>query len=220
MGFLKPKRVTAPGNQFAGFLKDAYGGVIDQGKQAGNFLTSLLTGTGDTGAATSAFNSYKDQAGFAPALRQLSQRLTGQGAASGILNSGPTARALQSRGAELNQGMFGNFLQQLFGLSDMGMKAGQLISGAGGQSTSTQPSTGSRILSAIGSIGSIFSDPACKRDIEKVAEFPDGLGVYRFRYLGDDETRIGVMADEVAEIRPWALGPKVGPFQTVNYAAL
>lgn len=220
MGFLKSKTVKTPTNQYAGFIKDSFSPVIEQGKQAGNFLSSLLTGTGDTAGASAAFDRFKDMAGFAPALRQLSQRVTGQGAAAGLLNSGPTATRLMNKGAELNQGMFGNFLQQLSGLSGMGMSAGQLISGTGGVNTSQQPSTGSKILSAIGSIGSIFSDRATKRDIVRVAEFDDGLGVYHFRYLGDDEMRIGVMADEVERIRPWALGPKVGPFQTVNYAAL
>jgi len=220
MSFLKPKQVTAPGNQFAGYLKDAYSGTVNAGNDATNFIRSLLTGQGDTGASTAAFNQYKDQAGYAPAMRQIAQGTTGQGAASGLLNSGTTAKRLQSRGAELNQGMFSNFLQQLSGLSGLGLQAGGLISGSGGQSTSMQPSTGSRILSAIGSIGSIFSDRATKRDIVKLTEFPDGLGVYNFRYHGDDELRIGVMADEVERIRPWAMGPMVGPFQTVNYAAL
>lgn len=220
MGFLKPKQQKTPTNQFADYLKNAFSGTVEAGNRGTNFLSSLLTGSGDTGAATAAFNQYKDQAGFAPALRQLSQRLTGQGAASGILNSGPTARRLQQSGAELNQSMFGNFLQQLSGLSGLGMQAGNVIGGAGGQQIQQQPSTASRIFSAIGSIGSIFSDRATKRDIVKVAEFDDGLGVYEFRYLGDDELRLGVMADEVERIRPWALGPMVGPFQTVNYAAL
>jgi hypothetical protein len=30
----------------------------------------------------------------------------------------------------------------------------------------------------------------------------------------------GVMADEVAKLRPWALGPKIGAYRTVNYQAL
>jgi len=220
MSFLKPKQVTAPGNQFAGYIKDAYSGTVNAGNEATNFIRSLLTGQGDTGASTAAFNQFKDQAGYAPAMRQISQATTGQGAASGILNSGTTARRLQNRAGELNQGMFSNFLQQLSGLSGLGMNAGQMISGSGSQSTSMQPSTGSRIFSALGSLGSIFSDRATKRDIVKLAEFPDGLGVYNFRYLGDDELRIGVLAQEVERIRPWALGPMVGGFMTVNYAAL
>lgn len=224
MGFLRPKQVSQPTNQYAGFIKDKFAPQIDQGVQGGNILTSLLTGQGDTASAGSAWQRFKDQAGFAPAMRQIAQATTGQGAASGILNSGTTARRLQSRGAELNQGMFGNFLQQLQGLVGMGQNAGQAISGAGSVQNSQQQSTGGAIASGIGKVLGIFSDPACKRDIQKLTEFSDGLGVYRFRYLDDDELRIGVMAcggpDSVEKIRPWALGPVVGGFQTVNYAAL
>lgn len=224
MGFLKSKTTTTttPSNQFAGFIKDKFGGQIDQGAQGGNILTALLTGQGDTAGAGSAWQRFKDQAGFAPALEQLSRGITGQGAAAGILNSGMTGRRYVTEGARLNQGMYGNFLQQLQGLVGMGQNAGQIVSGAGSQNTTTDksPSTGSKILSGIGSVLGIFSDRKCKRDIQKITEFSDGLGVYRFRYLDDDEIRVGVMADEVAEIRPWALGPRVGPFQTVNYAAL
>jgi len=221
MGFLRSKRTPEPTNQFAGFIKDKYGTQVDQGIQGGNILSSLLTGQGDTAGASSAWSRFKDQAGFAPAMRQIAQGTTGQGAAAGILNSGTTARRLQQRGGELNQGMFGNFLQQLSGLSGMGQNAGQMISGAGDVRVNERQSTGSKILSGVGGLlGGIFSDRATKRDIVKIDEFDDGLGVYTFRYLDDEELRVGVMADEVAEIRPWALGPMVGPFQTVNYHAL
>jgi hypothetical protein len=62
-----------------------------------------------------------------------------------------------------------------------------------------------------------------KRDIVRLGEDPDGLGAYRFNYAWDEpeaEPRYGVMADEVAELRPWALGPVVGGVQTVDYGAL
>lgn len=76
----------------------------------------------------------------------------------------------------------------------------------------------------VGGILGIFSDPRLKTDVEKLAEMPDGLGVYRYRYLAgfglDESEQIGVMADEVAAIRPWALGPVVGGYATVNYGAL
>lgn len=227
MGFLKSKPATSTSeNQFAGFVKDKFGTQIDQGQQGSNILTSLLTGQGDTAGANSAWSRFKDQAGFAPALAQMTKGITGQGAAAGILNSGMTGRRYVSEGARLNQGMYGNFLQQLQGLVGMGQNAGQIISGAGSKSENTagSQSTGSKILSGVGGLLGIFSDPACKRDIEKLTEFSDGLGVYRFRYLDDEELRIGVMAcggpDSVEAIRPWALGPVVGGFQTVNYTAL
>jgi len=217
MSFLKPK--TSSNNQAYGFIKDAYDGTVQMGNNATNFIGGLLgIPGGDSAGASAAFDAYKDQAGYAPALRDMQRGVTGGAAAQGILNSGMTSRALLKKGNELNSGMFGNFLQQLAGLSGLGMNAGQAISGAGGGQKVA--STGSKLLSAAGSIASIFSDRRTKRDIEEFSRFDDGLGVYTFRYLDDDEIRIGVMADEVEAIRPWALGPVVGGFQTVNYAAL
>lgn len=67
---------------------------------------------------------------------------------------------------------------------------------------------------------SIYSDRRLKRDIERVGELDDGLGLYRYRYAWDDEgtARMGVMADEVARLVPEALGPVVAGFATVDYS--
>lgn len=195
---------------------------MQQGVNANNFQSALLTGQGDTSAAQGGYQNYLQMAGYAPAMRQLSQNVTGQGAAAGMLNSGSTARALQTRGAELNQGFFNNYLQQLSGLSGQGLQAGGLVANTGQRSRSTGggPSTAGSIASAVGGIASIFSDRRLKRDVEKVGEFPDGLGVYRYRYVGQNNMRIGVMADEVAELRPHASGPDKHGFATVDYGAL
>lgn len=77
-------------------------------------------------------------------------------------------------------------------------------------------------LGAAGSLGwaPLASDPALKDDVVKIGEEPDGLGIYEFDYIWGGERQTGVMADEVAELRPWALGPEVGGFATVNYGAL
>lgn len=73
------------------------------------------------------------------------------------------------------------------------------------------------------SAAAMASDRRVKRDIERLGEDPDGLGGYRFNYIWDEPgtaPRYGVMADEVAEIRPWALGPVVEGVQFVNYGEL
>jgi len=88
------------------------------------------------------------------------------------------------------------------------------------------------ILSGVGSAMSgaaALSDRRLKQNIEKVGEFADGLGIYDFDYatapgelrpyMAEGRQR-GVMADEVEILRPWALGPEVAGFKTVNYAAL
>lgn len=69
-------------------------------------------------------------------------------------------------------------------------------------------------------IGSVASDRRLKTEITKIGSFPDGLGIYSYRYKAGGPMHMGVMADEVAEIRPHALGPTVEGYQTVQYGAL
>lgn len=82
------------------------------------------------------------------------------------------------------------------------------------------------ILGAAASLGSAAiakSERRVKRDIELLGRDDDGLGVYRYNYIWDDNDempRIGVMVDEVETLRPWALGPVVDGIRTVNYGAL
>ena len=222
MSFLKPKASKSKQvseNVNNDLIKSTYGGSMTQGTGAMSQLSGML-GVGDPNG----YNNYLQQAGYAPAMRQLSQNITGQGAAAGILNSGSTAKALQSRGAELNQTFFNNYLQQLAGLSGLGLQAGGLVANTGQKSTGTSngggPSTFGSIASTIGGIASIFSDRRLKRDIELVRREPDGLGIYLARYVMGTKRFLMVMADEVARLRPWALGPTRAGYATVNYGAL
>lgn len=65
-----------------------------------------------------------------------------------------------------------------------------------------------------------FSDRRLKRDIMRIGTLAGGLGLYLYRYLWEDGFRTGVMADEVARLRPNALGPVIGGFATVDYARI
>lgn len=227
MGFLKPKQAKSKSSSYNvnnDLIKSTYGGMMSAGTGATNYLSSLLTGTGDVGAANAGYDNYLQKAGYAPAMRQLSQQITGQGAASGLLNSGATAKALQTRGAELNQGFYNNYLQQLAGLSGLGLQAGGLVTNAGQKSESTSkgggPSTFGSIASTVGGIASIFSDRELKEDVQPVRTDDDGLEWVSFKYKGGSKHWIGVMADQVRKLRPWAMGPKIAGFDTVNYGKL
>lgn len=223
MSFLKPKAATSSStNVNNDLIKSTYGSTMNDGVGATNNLSALLTGSGDVAGAKAGYNNYLQMAGFQPAMTELSRNITGQGAASGLLNSGSTAQALQTKGAELNNSFYNNYLQQLSGLSGLGLNAGGLVANAGQQSKSNGggPSTLGSIASAVGGIASIFSDRRLKRDIEKIGEFADGLGIYEYRYVTKAKRVLGVMADEVAKLRPWALGPTRAGFATVNYGAL
>lgn len=96
-------------------------------------------------------------------------------------------------------------------------------SGGYGTSTTTQKQGMGNTLMGIAGMGlqgaAMFSDRRLKRDVSLLGRLADGLGLYRWTYLWG-EPATGVMADEVERLRPWALGPVVGGFATVNYGAL
>jgi hypothetical protein len=50
-----------------------------------------------------------------------------------------------------------------------------------------------------------ISDVRLKRDISLVGRVSEALGLYRYRYLWSDEVYVGVMAQEVALVRPEAI---------------
>ena len=75
------------------------------------------------------------------------------------------------------------------------------------------------IAKITGTVAPMMSDRRLKTNIAKVGELPDGLGLYSWDYIWG-EPATGVMADEVAALRPWALGPEINGFATVNMGAL
>jgi hypothetical protein len=220
MSFLQPKTKAVGTNTNNSLLTSTYGSSMDAGVGATKNLSSLLTGTGDVAGAKQGYNNYLQMAGYQPAMTELSRNITGQGAASGLLNSGSTAQALQTKGAQLNNSFYNNYLQQLSGLSGIGQNAGQIVEGAGSGQLKTTPSVAGTVASLAGSAASLFSDRRLKRNIELVHREPDGLGVYLCRYVWSRTRRLMVMADEVAKLRPWALGPRRAGYATVNYGAL
>jgi hypothetical protein len=61
-----------------------------------------------------------------------------------------------------------------------------------------------------------------KRDIEHVATRADGLPIYSFRYLWDDEVHVGVMAQDLLCNEAWqsAVVTKQHGALAVNYAKI
>jgi hypothetical protein len=64
-----------------------------------------------------------------------------------------------------------------------------------------------------------ISDIRLKRDVTQVGRLPDGLGLYRYRYLWSDTSYVGVMAQEVAAVAPEAVH-EVDGYLRVDYARL
>ena len=66
----------------------------------------------------------------------------------------------------------------------------------------------------------MMSDRRLKKDIKKIGTLKNGLNVYSFRYIfNDDRECVGCMADEVKKIAPQAVFD-VGGFDAVDYRAI
>lgn len=93
-----------------------------------------LLGIGaDPDAAARAYQDYQNSTGFQSALDAGGRAITGSAAARGLLGSGSTAKALQTYGTQLGQQNFNNYLNQLSGVSGMGLQAGSMLGGAAQQ---------------------------------------------------------------------------------------
>lgn len=74
--------------------------------------------------------------------------------------------------------------------------------------------------SAVGGIGTaIASDRRLKEDIKEVGALPSGLKTYEYRYKGEPQKFVGVMADEVREVFPDAVSEQDG-FLQVDYSKI
>ena len=104
----------------------------------------------------------------------------------------------------------------LGGLAGLGGAAGAGAAGsAAGLAGAGFTSLGNNLMLAPG-----LSDRRLKKDIVKIGELEDGLGLYEWQYTFKKGRHRGVMADEVEKLRPWALGPRVEGYATVNYNLL
>ena len=65
-----------------------------------------------------------------------------------------------------------------------------------------------------------WSDRRLKRDIEALGKGKRGLPLYRFNYIWGSEPQIGYMAQDVAQVAPWAVHTNPDGFMAVDYGAI
>lgn len=225
MGFLKSRKV---GNNFERqWANDTFKAPAQQLTQQGQSGLSSFMGalTGQDGGA--GFNQFKQSIGYNNILGEAMRSIQGAMGARGLLNSGSTLKALQDRAGQIAGGTFNNWLGQLLQGSQAGLNAGQGFGNTVlGANQYTRQGGFNQFLQSAGQVaqgigtGVAASDPRLKEDVELIDLKPDGLGVYRYRYEGEEDVRVGVMADEVAVLRPEALGPVIAGFLTVDYSKL
>ena len=94
-----------------------------------------------------------------------------------------------------------------------GMYAGGHGGGAWGDRTNASYSASETLIAG--------SDIRLKRDVALVGRLDNGLGLYRYRYLWSDTVYVGVMAQEVALVRPDAIVRNaLDDYLRVNYSRL
>jgi hypothetical protein len=106
----------------------------------------------------------------------------------------------QNQGANLVSGALG------------GAGLGNALAGTLGLSTGTAGGLGAGLGALLA-----LSDRRLKTGIKQVGFAANGLPIYRFRFLGDDVQRIGLMAQDVAAVRPDAVHELPGGVLAVNY---
>lgn len=88
-----------------------------------------------------------------------------------------------------------------------------------GTTTAPAPNPWSQIAGlGVAALGA-FSDERLKEDIEKVGELKDGQPIYRYRFKGSPKWEIGLIAQDVEQSHPEAVGVGPGNMRMVDYKA-
>jgi len=109
----------------------------------------------------------------------------------------------------MSQGWLANLL------TGVGSSAGSTSSGM--TKGSGDSGVGSIVGGALSLGASLFSDERVKEDVEQVGETFDGQPIYRYRYKGEPATQIGLIAQDVEQTHPEAVGD-IGGIKMVDYA--
>lgn len=191
------------------------------------------------GAATNLFNSEGATAGGLTnqQMQQLAaqfQGLQGAGALPGLLTAPATAQlgAANASYAQpfTNIGMLSSLVNPIAALGGQSSGTGtttqesskSLFSNIIGGATGLAGLNGALGNGWLGGLGSslgglfAFSDERVKEDIEPVGETHDGQTLYSYRYIGDPEPRVGLLAQEVEQRDPGAV-IEIDGVKAVNY---
>lgn len=96
-----------------------------------------------------------------------------------------------------------------------------LSNGYGTTTSKTKDPMGT-LTSLAGAAATAYASDERVKDVrEQVGTTPQGLPLYRYTYKGDNTPQVGVMAQDVAQVKPDALGPTgPGGMMSVDYSKL
>lgn len=139
----KSQSTSSSSNQAFPYLQSALGGTIGQGTAAGSSLADML-GLNGNPAQAQGFNNFRNSTGYQFGLDQGLQSIRGGAATKGLLNSGSTAKALETYGQNYANTQYGNYTSLLQSLLGSGLQGANILSGAGQVSQSQSTSSGSK----------------------------------------------------------------------------
>jgi hypothetical protein len=232
---------STPGFDFNSFLSNsAFGNPLQSELSSPNFgpqnpneqalinsLISQVQGNSAVRGLDPSFGSIAQT--IAPELINMRQKRIDnlQGAFGGELGASQTGRGqdIGERGADIAAGLTGrgqdidfqsdktaqaaNIFTSLLGLD----KQDTVVGGGRGSSTSSKGI--GEAATAVAAI--IASDRRLKENILKIGRLANGLFVYSYNYIWDNEPQIGVMADEVKKLIPEAVITLHSGYDAVNY---
>jgi len=212
------KSQSTSSNRAYGQLSSTFSPVAGQTANANNLVMQLL------GGDNSGLEAYKTAVNSDFELDRGLGAINSSSAGRGVLRSGARDKAAAEFQTNLGNRYADNYIQKLLGVGQQGLQAGGIIAGAGqvGESSSkSKPGIGKFLGQVVA--GAAMSDRRSKKDIVRIGTYGD-IGLYLFNYLKDSDNmplRIGVMAQEVEEFYPEALGPYTyDGYMTVDYDVL
>jgi len=147
---------------------------------------------------------------------------------SNYMRLGQGATALNQQASQIKSQNQAGFMQ---GLGSLVGQSGMFNSLAGGSGGGFMDMLGSIIGPLVGmspeaaaaltaSMGPVVSDRRAKEGLVLLHRRPDGAGVYSYRYKGEDEQRIGVIAQEIRKTRPDVVSRMPNGYLAVDYGKL
>lgn len=217
------------GNHAWDEIKDTYYPMAQKGVGGYNALGNLL-GLGGSGAHSQAINDYWNSTGGKFQLEQGLDAVTSKMSAAGLRQSGAYGKAMEQYRQGLASTYADNFLGKLLQYSQLGLGAGNLMANAGQYSKGQGAGGGlGGILGGVGGLLSGIGALSSRRAKDGIVvlgpwdDRGDGLEKVEFHYRSDPtKTRyVGVIAEDVERLRPWAFIPNfIGDLPGVNYAKL
>lgn len=104
---------------------------INRGNAAGSAESALLGLGGNKAAAAKAFGDYLGSTGYTFQKNQGISAITGNRAASGVLDSGGTLKGVEAYGQGIGANYFQTYLSNLSGMSGQGLTGAAALAGVG-----------------------------------------------------------------------------------------